>query len=385
MKTLEILDALIGFDTVSHKSNLDLVAYVEALLRAADFRVTRLASPCGTKAGLYAEIGPEVDGGLLLSAHTDVVPVEGQVWTKDPFKLTRDGDRLFGRGTTDMKGFVACALALATKTKACDLQRPFGIVLSYDEEIGCVGLQQIQAELAPLLKVPRLCIVGEPTEMQVATGHKGKSALKAVFHGEAGHSALAPNFQNALHLAGDMMGELRSLQCDLARNGPFDHGYDIAYSTIHIGKLSGGTALNIVPERAEMLFEIRNIPQQSDADLLERIHGIVARLNNGLNEPRVELGIVNSYPGLDAGGNRDEIADLAEIAGTDFTKVAFGTEAGILAKMGLSTVVCGPGSMAGQGHKADEYIERNQLAKCEATLSRCLERMCIARDTSIAT
>lgn len=377
MNTVEILEKLIAFDTVSHKSNLDLIAFVEELLKTSGFRVTRLPSPCGTKAGIYAEIGPEVDGGLLLSAHTDVVPVEGQVWTRPPFELTDEGDRLYGRGTTDMKGFVACALALATEAKAFDLRRPFAIVLSYDEEIGCVGLQEIQAQLAPLLKAPRLCIVGEPTEMQVATGHKGKTALKAVFRGEAGHSALAPKFQNALHLACDFMVELRSLQAEIAENGPFDDGYDIPYSTVHIGKLCGGTALNIVPERAEMLFELRNIPQQSDAELLDRIHGLAAGLNANVDEPAIELNATNRYPGLDVDRGRSEIIEFANATGTNFTKVAFGTEAGILTEMGLPTVVCGPGSMTGQGHKADEFILRQQLAKCEETLSRALGRFCI--------
>ncbi|MGX9355879.1 acetylornithine deacetylase [Roseobacteraceae bacterium S113] len=377
MKTIEILEKLIAFDTVSHKSNLDLIEYVEALLKTAGCRVTRLPSPCGTKAGLYAEIGPEVDGGLLLSAHTDVVPVEGQVWTKPPFTLTSEDDRFYGRGTTDMKGFIACALALATEARTFDLRRPLAIVLSYDEEIGCVGLQEIQAQLAPLLKAPRLCIVGEPTEMQVAIGHKGKTAFKAVFHGEAGHSALAPKFQNALHLAADFMVELRSLQSEITESGPFDDGYGIPYSTIHIGKLSGGTALNIVPDRAEMLFEFRSIPQHSDAQLLKRIHGIAAKLNDRLDVSGIELSIINRYPGLEVDSSRQEVADLVDLAGTRVTKVAFGTEAGILKEMGLPTVVCGPGSMSGQGHKADESIRRQQLTHCEATLSRCLDWTCI--------
>ena len=370
MNTLDILDRLIGFETVSAQSNLALIAFVEDLLKAQGFRITRLPAPCGTKAGLYAEIGPEVAGGLLLSAHTDVVPVEGQAWTRPPFRLTAEGGRLFGRGTTDMKGFVASALALAVRAKVGALQRPLGLVLSYDEEIGCVGLQQIKADLAPLLRAPGACIVGEPTGMQVATGHKGKTAFKAIFTGEAGHSALAPRFQNALHLAADFMAGLREIQAELAASGPFDHGYDVPYTTVHVGTLSGGTALNIVPARAEMRFEIRHLAQQDTAELEGRIAAPGQAIGGAA--PSVQLEIFNTYPGLDVEPDQPWVARL--LGGTQAapTKVAFGTEAGILASMGVPTVVCGPGSMEGQGHKADEFITRDQLDACDALLDQQL-------------
>ena len=374
MNTLEILDKLVAFETVSARSNLKLIAYVEDLLKASNFRVTRLPSPCGNKAGLYAEIGPQVAGGLLLSAHTDVVPTDGQTWTKPPFKLMHEGGKLFGRGTTDMKGFVASALALAVKAKGLNLQRPLAIVLSYDEEIGCVGMQEIRPDLAPLLRAPALCIVGEPTEMQVATGHKGKAAFKATFHGETGHSALAPKFTNALHLAADFMGQLRCIQTDLVENGPFDAAYAVPYTTLHVGKLSGGTALNIVPALAEMHFEMRTLALQDVFVLNDRIDAIVSKMNAA--QICIDLEHGNTYPGLDVDASQTWVKELAELARQGLTKVAFGTEAGILTEMGVPTLICGPGSMERQGHKADEFVEMQQLTACDDLLDRLIERAC---------
>ena len=374
MNTAEILDKLVAFETVSAHSNLQLITYVEDLLKANDFRVTRLPSPCGNKAGLYAEIGPQIAGGLLLSAHTDVVPIDGQTWTKPPFKLTREDGKLFGRGTTDMKGFVASALALAVKAKGLDLQRPLAIVLSYDEEIGCVGMQDMKRGLAPLLRSPALCIVGEPTEMQVAIGHKGKTAFKATFFGEAGHSALAPKFTNALHLAADFMGALRSLQAEIAKDGPFDHDYDVPYTTLHIGKLHGGTALNIVPEFAEMHFEMRTLALQDVAALNDRIDATVSTINAA--QICMKLECSNTYPGLEVDPSQTWVKEFVEQTQQGLTKIAFGTEAGILTEMGVPTIVCGPGSMERQGHKADEFIDVQQLAACDDLLDRLIQISC---------
>lgn len=368
MKTLDILERLVAFETVSADSNLELIAFSEELLRRSGFRVTRIPAPCGRKAGLYAEIGPEVKGGLLLSAHTDVVPVEGQNWTRAPFRLTAEGDRFFGRGTTDMKGFLASALALAGRVQVSELRKPLAILLSYDEEIGCVGLQQMVGQFASLHRAPDLCIVGEPTEMQVAIGHKGKTAYKAVFKGEAGHSALAPQFENALHLAADFMSGLRDLQTEFADEGPFDAGYDVPYSTIHVGKLFGGTALNIVPDRAEMLYEVRHLPSHDGVELSQRLDALVQAFLPDDGAQRVILETTNTYPGFEIAPERDLAGQVVTLAGTEKTKVAFGTEAGILSEMGLPTLVCGPGSMAGQGHKADEFITTQQLSACDQFL-----------------
>ena len=251
IQTLDLLDRLIAFPTVSKDSNLALIDWAKALLKAADFEVTRIASSCGTKAGLFARIGPQVPGGICLSGHTDVVPVEGQDWSKPAFEMTREGDRIFGRGTTDMKGFVASTLALAQRTKGQTLNEPLSIVLSYDEEIGCIGIRDMLPALTPILGKPGLVIVGEPTGMQIATGHKGKAALRVTCRGEPGHSALAPQFVNAIHVAAQFITETRHLQETLTV-GAQDDAYDIPFTTLHVGKIAGGRALNIIPDHATL-------------------------------------------------------------------------------------------------------------------------------------
>ncbi len=371
-KTLEILDRLIGFDTVSARPNLGIIDYIQSFLAARGFEVHRVASPDGAKAGLFAALGPP-GRGVLLSGHTDVVPIEGQDWSRDPFRLTRDAGRLYGRGTTDMKGYLAAMLALADRASRAELKEPLKLAFSYDEEVGCVGIQQMIGHLAQTIGLPRACLVGEPTEMQVAIGHKGKAALRGVFHGVAGHSALAPKLTNALHLAGDFMAELRGIQADFARQGTRDAAYDIPYSTVHIGTLSGGTALNIVPDRAEMTFEYRHLAADAPDAIMTQITEAAARVAARHGPGRIEIDRYNSYPGLDVSQNSAIVRlaqKLSTLPGT--TKVAFGTEAGVFVQQGIPTVVCGPGSMAGQGHKADEYITETQLAACDAMMDRLL-------------
>lgn len=378
--TLTALENLISFNTVSARSNLEIIAYIEAFLKSRGFRLHRLPSADGTKCGLYAEIGPE-GAGLLLSGHTDVVPTEGQNWTKDPFRLTRDQGRLYGRGTTDMKAYLAAMLHAADLASRRRLKEPLKLVFSYDEEIGCVGIQQMLPRLAPLIGQPRACFVGEPTEMAVAIGHKGKAALKATCHGEAGHSSLAPRFVNALHLAADFAAALRALQEELASTGARDAAYDIPYSTVHIGLMSGGTALNIVPDRAELTFEYRHLPQDSAADLLARIKA-AAKVTAAPHQARfsgahIDVEQYNAYPGLDGTEEAEVTRAALALAQTNTAlKVAFGTEAGFFAGLGVPTVVCGPGNMEGQGHKPDEYITEAQLAAAEAMLARAVETLC---------
>lgn len=375
-RTLDILDRLIAFDTVSANSNLALADYAEPLLTRCGFSVVRIADGSGAKAGLYAEKGPE-GAGVLLSAHTDVVPAAGQTWTRPPFRLTREGDRLFGRGTTDMKGFVASVLALAERASATDLGEPLRIVLSYDEEVGCTGIREMLDRLQPLLGRPRACIVGEPTEMAVAIGHKGKAALRATCHGQGGHSALAPRFVNALHMAADFMTELRALQDDLARTGARDAAYDIPYSTVHVGKLDGGTALNIVPDMATLDLEYRHLAADASDGVLARIitagDQVAAQYRAAFDGARIEVERYNAYPGLDVPAGTEVVTYVKGLARTNtVTKVAFGTEAGYFHQLGIPTVVCGPGSMEAQGHKPDEFVTLAQLAACDAMMDRLL-------------
>lgn len=375
--THEILARLIGFNTVSANSNLEIINYIQGFLNDRGFAVHLVPDDSGQKAGLFASIGP-AGRGVMVSGHTDVVPIDGQNWSKDPFVLTQEAGRLYGRGTTDMKGYVACVMALADRASRVDLKEPLKISLSYDEEIGCVGIQHMIGALERTIGLPRACFVGEPTEMQVAIGHKGKGALRANCYGLSGHSALAPRFANALHLAGDLMAELRALQDDLAANGARDSAYDIPYSTIHIGKMSGGVALNIVPDQAEIVFEYRHLATDSAEDLRARILQAGARVQAAhqaqFAEAKIEISQYNAYPGLDVAASADASVYAQRLAQSRHTtKVAFGTEAGVFARLGVPTVVCGPGSMAGQGHKPDEYVTLAQLAACDAMLDRLLD------------
>jgi acetylornithine deacetylase len=358
---LALLDRLVAFRTVAGGSNLDLIDWAQAHLESAGFAVERLASPCGAKAGLLARFGTG-DGGRLFSAHTDVVPVEGQAWTGDPFRLRREGDRLLGRGTADMKGFLACLLALADSFGAAPPDRPVLFALSWDEELGCRGIPHMIDRVIPALGRPDLCIVGEPTSLRLAVGHKGKVAYRAACHGEAGHSAMAPRFANAIHLAADLIGALGREQDRLAREGARDPDYDIPFSTVHAGLMRGGTALNIVPDRAEVEFEIRHLAAEDPAAILANIAADVP--------PGVEIEQVNAYPGLHTDPTHPALDGLLTLLGeTRTAKVSFGTEAGFFSALGLPTVVCGPGDMA-QGHQPDEFIALDQLVRCSQLLER---------------
>lgn len=374
-RMFDILDRLIGFDTVSARPNRDMMAYISDFLTARGAKLNPIAGDEPGKSGLVATLGPETEGGIVLSAHTDVVPVDGQDWSRPPFALTIEGGRVYGRGTTDMKGFLACMLEAADIAAQARLRAPLTLVLSYDEEIGCVGIQEMRPALPALLGAPRLCIVGEPTDMAVAIGHKGKIAVRALCLGEAGHSALAPNFVNALNLAADLVAAICELQASLARDGARDDAYAIPYSTAHVGLLSGGRALNIVPDHAELTFELRHLAADAPQALLARIRAsaesITARYGPGAD---IRFDTLTAYPGLDIDPEDAAVGLAKRFAQTEkLTKVAFGTEAGVFQELGVPTLVCGPGSMSGQGHKPDEYIETSQLEACQAMLRRVVE------------
>ncbi|MDF1668972.1 MAG: acetylornithine deacetylase [Roseovarius sp.] len=375
-QTLDILERLISFDTVSANSNLEMIAYIEDYLITRGFEVHVVPDDTGQKAGIFASFGPE-GAGVLLSGHTDVVPVTGQEWTRDPFQLTTDGKRLYGRGTTDMKGYLASMLAVADRASKTTLSEPLKLVFSYDEEVGCIGMRDMIADLDRCMSRPRACIVGEPTQMQVAVGHKGKAGLRAVCHGQAGHSALAPRFVNALHLAAGFVTELRLMQDELASTGARDPAYDIAYSTVHVGKIIGGQALNIVPDRAEVTFEYRHLVADRPEDLRARMELAAARASAPFKAvftgARIEIEGYMAYPGLNVEANAPVVTWAQGLAQTNTTtKVAFGTEAGYLHALGIPTIVCGPGSMEGQGHKPDEYIPYEQLVACDLMMDRVL-------------
>ena len=380
MQTLEILSRLIAHDTVSSKPNMALMAEVQDWLQAAGARVLLVPDAGGGKANLFATLGPEGSGGVMLSGHTDVVPVEGQAWTRPPFEMTQSAGRLYGRGTADMKGFCAAAIAAMVAAAGRTLRNPLHLALSYDEEIGCMGVPSLIAVLQAAPFQPRFCIVGEPTGMQVATGHKGKVALRATCVGREGHSALAPMALNALHLAADFIGVLRRVQAEVAAFGPQDGDYDVAYTTLHAGKMSGGVQVNIVPNMAVVEWEIRSLAEEDVPALIARVQAgadaVVAPARAAFPEAEIRIERLWDYPGLNTRTDAEVVRFVKGLTGANGTmKVAFGTEGGLFeAGLGVPTVICGPGSMA-QGHKPDEYVSLEQLAHCDAMLAALVDRL----------
>ena len=382
MTTQDYLEKLIAFDTTSALSNIALIDWVQSILvpLGADVQIIRNAD--GSKANIFATIGPADRPGVMLSGHTDVVPVGGQNWSRPAFEMTRRGDNLYGRGTTDMKGFVAAMLTAAHQASKQPLDTPLHLALSYDEEIGCMGVRSLIDMLALAPQRPKMCIVGEPTGLTVATGHKGKCAARAHFNGLAGHSALAPFAVNAVYMASDFMTALRNIQEELQNGSVQDNGYDVPYTTLHVGRIEGGGALNIVPHNCWLDFEIRNISQDDPVEILERLQAscdeIVTEAQEIAPEAAIEINVSNTYPGLDTPETSQVVAFMKSLTGANSTrKVAFGTEGGLFdQRLGVPTVVCGPGDMA-QGHKADEFITRTQLDLCDEMLANLVSRLVV--------
>ena len=378
--TLSFLHDLIGFPTVSRDPNRDLIDYCASYLRSIGASVDIITAEAGRKANLYATIGPQDMPGVMLSGHTDVVPVDGQAWSKPPFEAVVEDGRVYGRGTADMKGFVASALYCASKAAERQLETPLHLALSHDEEIGCVGVHSLIDMLADAPVKPAMCIVGEPTSMAIATGHKGKTAIEATCIGSAAHSALAPQAVNAIHLACDLISQIRHLQDDIAVNGVQDTAYDIPYTTLHAGLVTGGVALNIVPDHAVVTFEIRNLTTDNPDKILDRLRGaiapVIAVARQRTPDADIAFNVINTYPGLDTPLDDAVVEMLAGLTGSEQRiKVAFGTEGGLFSqKLGIPAVVCGPGSMA-QGHKADEFVTLAQLDACDAMLVALIDRL----------
>jgi len=386
LNSLDLLRELIAFPTVSRTPNADLMARVQELLHQADIETLVVADPQDpTRCNLYASVGPKEIPGVMLSGHTDVVPAEGQPWTMPPYQATERDGRIYGRGSSDMKGFVACAVMAMIHASRQDLKRPLQLALSFDEEIGCVGVRHLLRELEHQLPAPLLCLVGEPTLMKIGTGHKGKAVYQARCCGQAGHSGLAPRFVNAIHTATDLVSAIRDVQQDLAEHGSREEGYDIPYTTIHVGTIDGGKALNIVPDQCEVNFEIRNIIEDEPAQILARIleraenrmHGWPCPPGNKPTMPEVRL--TNTYPGLSTAQDSAAARLLASLLPPDtaYAKVPFGSEGGLFKQSWNQTavLVCGPGSIE-VAHKADEYVEVTQIEACDHLLSKLVEHLC---------
>jgi acetylornithine deacetylase len=380
VNSLDLLESLIGFPSVSLSSNRDLIGFITATLAGFGVEAVEVEGPHAGGLNLYATIGPPDRGGVVLSGHTDVVPVEGQAWSSDPFRLVRRGDRLYGRGTADMKGFIACAIRAAALASGRSLRTPLHLAFSCDEEIGCVGVRPLLDRLALAPLRPVACIVGEPTSLRLATGHKGKVALAVTCRGRAGHSALAPQLLNPIVMASDLIQAIAGLQARAAQDGPHDHAYDVPHATFHVGRIRGGEALNVVPSECVMELEIRSAdPAQT---LLQAVRTaaavIVADRQARFPEAAIVVEVTNTYPGLDAPPDDAAAALVRRLIGAnETTKLAFGTEGGLYReRLGVPTVICGPGSMD-QGHKPDEYITVEQMERCDAMMEALIEHLAV--------
>ncbi len=375
-----MLERLIGFDTTSRNSNMALIDFVRDYLDGYGIASELVFDPSGVKANLYATIGPAGGGGIMLSGHTDVVPTDGQDWHSDPFKLTAKRGRFYGRGTSDMKSFLAAALALVPEMTARALVTPIHLALSYDEEVGCLGVRGLIAELARRPDRPRLCIVGEPTEMRIVVAHKGKRSLRCHVHGYECHSSLIHLGVNAVEAAAELVAHLKAMARRRRDHGPFDPDFSPPYTSIHTGVIRGGTALNIVPKDCHFDFEFRLLPGEDPEPLLDELRAVAAeRLLPEMRAVRLETDIIfeelTAAPSLDTRADAEVTQLVAALTGANVTaKVSFGTEGGLFQQAGIPTVVCGPGSIE-QAHKPDEFIDIDQIAQCEAFLRRLIDRV----------
>ena len=380
MTTIEILKTLIAFPTISADSNMKLIDYCSDQLIKVGAEVKIIKNDNGTKANLYATIGPRNIPGVMLSGHTDVVPVEGQSWSVPPFEMTNKDNRLYGRGTADMKSFVACALHAAIKASEMNLTTPLHLAFSYDEEIGCVGVRSMIEMLKAAPFLPNFCIIGEPTLMQIATGHKGKVNVSVKFIGKEAHSALSTSGLNAIYLASEMINEIRLIQDKIKKQFAHDDEYEIPHTTLHVGKIEGGVALNIVPNSASFLFEIRNLPEDDPNIILTKIRksaeSILTKYLKDFPTAKIHIEVTNQYPSLRTSKNSDVVNLLKSLTGNNSTfKVSFGTEGGLFSnELQIPTAICGPGSMS-QGHKPDEYVSIDEINKCEEILSQLLLKL----------
>lgn len=373
LSTRQILEALIGFDTTSRNSNLDLISWVEDFLGEHGVASQRVYDAAGSKANLYATIGPDDRGGYILSGHTDTVPVDGQDWASAPFVLTQKEGKLYGRGTADMKGFLACCLAKVPAMVKADLQVPIHLAFSYDEEIGCIGVRGLIAQLEQQAVQPLGCIVGEPTSMAVVLAHKAKRSFRATFTGKPVHSSRAPDGVSAITYGAQLIAFVNDLANELEA-GKHDDLFDVPHSTAHVGTFHGGTALNIVPETATMDFEVRVLPDQDADALVRRIEAFVSQLDQDMlaRDARcgAKLELLAAFPGLQTEPDADIATFAKQLAQhNDHQKVAYGTEAGLFAQASIPSAIVGPGSIT-QAHAQDEFITLDQLERCEAMLDR---------------
>ena len=371
--TLGLLDRLIGFDTQSFNSNLELVAFVRDHLAQLGVEARLVHDDTGTKANLWAVVGPPDVPGLVLSGHTDVVPVAGQAWTSDPFRARTADGRIYGRGAADMKGFLACVLALVPELRLGKLRRPAIIAFSYDEEVGCKGVPRLIEALLAELPRPDACLVGEPTMMGLVDGHKGKAGYRCTITGREAHSAYPALGANAVIAAARIIARVAELGERFAADGPFQEGFDPPHHTSGVGRIEGGSQLNIIPNRCAFEFEFRTLPGVDPLRFVREVEEFArAAVLPGLCATAPEAAIrfeeVLAYPGMSPPPVSDLTRLLRELTGTaQPSKVSFGTEGGCFDARGIPSLVCGPGDIR-VAHKPDEWIAVEQLERCDGFL-----------------
>ena len=378
-KTIEILEKLIAFPTISLDSNQACVDWIIEYLEPLGARC-QVSSDTPGKANIFATIGPDLDGGLILSGHLDVVPVVGQDWSSDPFKLREEASFLFGRGTCDMKGFIAVCLALAPEFAAAQLTRPVHFAFTYDEETGCLGAPVLLDELVKTGLRPSAAIIGEPTSMQIIEGHKGCCEYTVEFTGVEGHSSLPDLGLNALEYATRYVTELMRLRQELPSRAPKGSKFEPPHTTLQVCMLEAGIAHNVIPNKALVGWEMRPV-QTSDLDY---VRGKICAFTTDVLLPEMKSKhdaadiqeiFISEVVGLEPDSDSEAVAIVRTLTGRNGTDVvSFGTEAGLFQKAGVSAVICGPGSIE-QAHKPDEYVSREQLSTCLHMVSRMVEKL----------
>lgn len=380
MNTINRLSRLIAFDTTSRHSNLALIHDCADYLESLGLKPWLSHNADQSKANLFATIAAadgSTEGGLILSGHTDVVPTDGQTWQSDPYRADIREGRLYGRGSADMKGFIAAVLAAAPAMVQAGLKRPLHIALSYDEEIGCLGAPVMIAELQKRGLTPEHCIVGEPTSMRMVVAHKGIHTFRCAVHGKAAHSSLTPQGVNAIEYAAKLIVFINELAGRLKARHDTDPDYDVPFSTLSVNTIAGGIAGNIVPQLCEFEFDYRNLPHMSPADITAPIEAHIREVLQPQMQAveaacRIDMRHGENVPAMpeaEAALLHDLITQLVQDSSR--LKVAYATEGGQFQQAGIATVICGPGNIE-QAHKADEFVELSQLARCDAFLHKLI-------------
>jgi acetylornithine deacetylase len=372
---LPMVEKLIAFDTVSRNSNLQLIDAAREVLAASGAKLRLTYDRAGAKANLFATLGPEKNGGLVLSGHTDVVPVDGQEWTSDPFSPQIRDHRLYGRGAADMKGFLGVALALAPEFARLNLQRPLQFALSFDEEVGCTGVRHLLSDLHDAGIRPALAIIGEPTEMRVVSAHKAGAVIETQVRGREGHSSAPARGASAVMMAGEFVALLAKHQSVLEAER--DDFFDPPYTTLQANVISGGTAANVLAREARIVWEYRALPDRDPVSIVSAITdeadaAILPRYRDGAPNAAFQTNIRAAYPGLAHDDASPAVRLACAVTGSNRSHaVSYGTEAGLFREAGIPAVICGPGSIT-QAHKADEFIALEQLNQCAAFLRRLI-------------